>query len=488
MREPSHSEDRSQPIVGAGAGAAPQTISAHAPQTGSVLLLDDDAVFRAALQRELERDGYQTVAVSDAEAGLAELERQGFEAILTDLRMPGVDGIEFVRRTREIDPNVVCIVVTGFGSTERSIEALEAGAFWFIDKNYDRLSAFSALLGKALEYRQLKRSNIRLQRQLETRYGFENIVGESDALRDTLTIVRKVADTEANVLILGESGTGKELIARAIHYNSRRTDKPFVAVNCGAIPEELLESELFGHMRGAFTGAIRDHIGRFAAAQGGTLFLDEIGDMSLNLQTKLLRVLQEREFQRVGSSQTETADVRIVAATNQDLPVLIEERRFREDLYFRLNVVPILVPSLRDRREDIPLLIHHFVRQNQSRYPGVEGITEAAQKHLCEYDWPGNVRELEGFIERLIVLRDAGWIDENDIPAPVRTSQARRTTTKLPDTGTDLAVNVADFESDLILQALERTGWNKNQAAKLLGMKRTTLVEKIRSRGLTPPP
>ena len=455
------------------------------PQTGAVLLVDDDAVFRAALQRELERTGFQTVAVSDAEAGLAELERAGFEAVLTDLRMPGVDGIEFVRRTREIDPNLVCIVVTGFGSTERSIEALDAGAFWFIDKTYDRMSAFSALLTKALEYRQLKRSNQRLQRQLETRYGFESIVGESDTLRDTLTIVRKVADTEASVLILGESGTGKELIARAIHYNSRRADKPFVAVNCGAIPEELLESELFGHMRGAFTGAVRDHVGRFAAAQGGTLFLDEIGDMSLNLQTKLLRVLQEREFQRVGSSRTETADVRIVAATNQDLLTLIEEKRFRKDLYFRLNVVPIQVPSLRERREDIPLLIHYFLRQNQSRYPGVEGITEAAQKHLCEYDWPGNVRELEGFIERLVVLRDSGWVDEGDIPAPVRSTQPRRSAVRLPDDGTDLSESVTAYESDLIRQALERTDWNKNQAAKLLGMKRTTLVEKIRVRGLT---
>ena len=457
------------------------------PPAGSVLLVDDDAVFRAALQRELDRAGFQTVAVSDAEAGLVELESQGFEAVLTDLRMPGVDGIEFVRRTREIDPDLVCIVVTGFGSTERSIEALEAGAFWFIDKNYDRLSAFSALLTKALEYRQLKTSNLRLQRQLETRYGFENIVGESDALRETLAIVRKVADTEANVLILGESGTGKELIARAIHYNSRRTDKPFVAVNCGAIPEELLESELFGHMRGAFTGAVRDHVGRFAAAQGGTIFLDEIGDMSLNLQTKLLRVIQEREFQRVGSSRTEAADVRIVAATNQDLPTLIEQKRFREDLYFRLNVVPIQVPSLRERREDIPLLIQYFLRRNQSRYPGVEGITEAAQKHLCEYDWPGNVRELEGFIERLVVLRDSGWVDEADIPPPVRSTESRRPAALLPADGTDLAESVSEFESDLILQALERTGWNKNQAAKLLGMKRTTLVEKIRARGLTPP-
>jgi DNA-binding NtrC family response regulator len=455
---------------------------------GSVLVVDDDAVFRAALRRYLDHEGYEVVSVGEADAGLEHLGARPFDVVLTDLRMPGVDGIEFIRRIRSMDAGTICIVITGFGSAERSVEALDAGAFWFIDKNYERISSFGSLLEKALELRQLRSSNRQLQRQLETRYGLDNIVGESEALRRTLDVVRKVADTDATVLLLGESGCGKELMARAIHYNSRRSEKPFVAVNCGAIPEELLESELFGHVRGAFTGAVRDHVGRFPAADSGTLLLDEIGDMSANLQTKLLRVLQEREFQAVGSSRTETVDVRIVAATNQDLPALIYERRFREDLYFRLNVVPIEVPSLRERREDIPLLTDHFLRRLAREHPEIEGITEAALKRLVEYDWPGNVRELEGLIERMVVLRRRGWIDESDIPRPIGiTLSATPGRVALPAEGLDFTEHVEDFATDLIRQALEATGWNKNRAAKLLGLKRTTLVEKIRAKGITPP-
>ena len=453
---------------------------------GSVLVVDDDAVFSAALTRSLEGAGYEVVSAGDADRGVRQLEQRQFDVVLTDLRMPGADGIEFVRRIRRLDPEAVCIVITGFGSAERSIEALEAGAFWFVDKNYDRVSAFGELLARALEFRKLKSSNQRLQRQLEARYGFSNIIGESEALRDTLDLVRKVADTDATVLVRGESGSGKELIARAIHYNSRRADKPFIAVNCGAIPEELLESELFGHVRGAFTGAVRDRVGRFPAAAGGTLFLDEIGDMSPNLQTKVLRVLQEREFEPVGSSRTETLDVRILAATNQDLEALIAERRFREDLYFRINVVPVEVPPLRERREDIPLLVAHFLRERMREHPEIRGITAAAIKRLVEYEWRGNVRELQGLMERLAVLKQKGWIDESDLPAPVAKRRASAPRVPMPADGLDFADHVETFSTDLIRQALDATGWNKNQAAKLLGLKRTTLVEKIRTLGIQP--
>ncbi len=422
--------------------------------------------------------------VGHADAGIAQLEVRAFDVVLTDLRMPGVDGVEFIRRLKQLDPEAVCIVLTGFGTPERSVEALAAGAFWFLDKNYERIAAIGPLLEKALELRLLRTSNRQLQRQLEVRYGFENIIGESQALNATLDIVRRVADTDVTVLVLGESGAGKELIARALHFNSRRADHEFVTVNCGAIPEELLESELFGHVRGAFTGAIRDRVGRFAAANGGTLFLDEIGDMSPTLQTKLLRVLQEREFEPVGSSRSQSSDVRVVAATNQDLPALIQEKKFREDLFFRLNVVPIEVPPLRERREDIPLLARHFLRTLRSQHPAVEGITEAAMKLLIEYDWPGNIRELQGLMERLTVLRQHGWIDEGDIPAPIAGGARPPPGLRLPSGGLDFTAHVESISTDLILQALEATDWNKNQAAKLLNLKRTTLVEKIRAKGL----
>ena len=454
---------------------------------GSVLLVDDDAVFRAALRRYLEHEGYDVVASSDAASGIELLEVRSFDLVLTDLRMPGVDGIEFIRQIRRLDPGAVCIVVTGFGSTERSIEALAAGAFWFVDKSYDRIASLGPLIENALEHRRLQTSNQQLQRQLSVKYGFENIIGESEALRATLDLVRKVAETDATVLILGQSGVGKELIARALHYNSRRAQGPFVAVNCGAIPEDLLESELFGHVRGAFTGAIRNRVGRFTAAHGGTLFLDEIGDMSPSLQIKVLRVLQEKEFEPVGSSRTEQSDVRIIAATNQDLQMLMRERRFREDLYFRLSVVPIEVPPLSKRREDIPLLVQHFLKGLAHEYPDLLGLTSAGLKRLIEHDWPGNVRELQGMIQRLAVINRSGWIDEDDLPPLTPGEEPPAAKVSLPPGGVDFSALIDGFETDLILQALEATGWNKNQAAQLLNLKRTTLVEKIRTKGLTPP-
>ncbi|HTO71673.1 MAG TPA: sigma-54 dependent transcriptional regulator [Myxococcota bacterium] len=454
---------------------------------GSVLVVDDDALFRAALVRYLEGESFAVVAEGDPAAALERLEQRTFDLVLTDLRMPGLDGIAFVRRVRALDPEAVCIVVTGFGNPERSVEALSAGAFWFIEKSYERIACLSPLVEKALEFRRLHGANRQLQRQLESRYGFDNIVGESEALRATIDMVRKVADSEATALVLGESGVGKELFARAIHYNSPRAARPFVAVNCGAIPEELLESELFGHVRGAFSGALRDRVGRFAAANGGTIFLDEIGDMSPKLQTKLLRVLQEREYEPVGSSRTERADVRVVAATNQNLPELIREKRFREDLYFRLCGVPIEVPSLRARREDVPLLVRHYIEVQRRSYPDIAGITDTALKRMTEYDWPGNVRELQGLVERLVVLRRSGWVDESDLPPSVAGQRLERPSVSIPREGIDCAALVAAYEEELILAALNATGWNKNRAAQLLGMKRTTLVEKLRVRNLTPP-
>jgi DNA-binding NtrC family response regulator len=454
---------------------------------GSILLADDDALFRAALRRQLESEGYDVSDVAGPEAALQAIERRPFDVVLTDLKMPGQSGVELIQRIRSTDPEAVCIVITGFGSPESSIEALDAGAFWFIEKNYERMSCLGPLIGKALELRQLRTSNQRLQRQLQSRYGFESIIGHSEPLLATLEMIRKVSDSDATVLVLGESGVGKELVARALHVNSHRSEQPFVAVNCGAIPEQLLESELFGHVKGAYTGALRDRVGRFAAAAGGTLFLDEIGDMSPSLQTKLLRVLQEKTFESVGSNKTESVDVRIVAATNQNLQQRISEGAFREDLYFRLAVIPIEVPPLRERRDDIPLLVEHFLAELRADYPEVKGMTETALKRLVNHEWPGNVRQLRGMVERLTILKRSGWIDETDLPAELLSGVPERPTVSLPPDGVDFQDLVGGFERDLIVQALHTTGWNKNRAAGLLGLKRTTLVEKIRAKGIEAP-
>jgi transcriptional regulator with GAF, ATPase, and Fis domain len=336
----------------------------------------------------------------------------------------------------------------------------------------------------------LKTENRWLQNQLHARYRFENVIGASLSLRRVLHLVERVADTDSTVLVTGESGTGKELVARALHFNSRRAARMFVTVNCGAIPEELLESELFGHVRGAFTNAVSHRIGRFALAAGGTIFLDEIGDMSPSLQVKLLRVLQDRTFEPVGSSKTQRVDVRVIAATNQDLPSAIREKRFREDLFYRLNVIPIEMPSLRERVEDVPLLARHFLEVVAAeKGTGACTLSDAALGRLCAHTWPGNVRELENLIERLVVMKGGGEIGLDDLPREFQAPAAPAAAGGLApsvDAGVSFNDVVDRFEADLILRALEQTHWNKNQAARLLGLNRTTLIEKIKKKGLLP--
>jgi DNA-binding NtrC family response regulator len=458
-----------------------------------VLVVDDEELYRRALERILGRCGYGVTTARDATEAMAAVAAEPLDLVLCDVRMPGISGLELVRQIHDVDPDLPCIVMTGYDSVEHSVEALRAGAFWYLNKPFEgSLDVVRRLVEQAIEHRRLRAENRALHSQLRSRYRFDNVIGQSPALRGVLGLVDKVAESDSTVLITGESGTGKELIARAIHYNSRRSDRIMVSLNCGAIPEELLESELFGHMKGAFTNAVEKREGRFAAADGGTIFLDEIGDMSPNLQVKLLRVLQDRSFEPVGSSKTIRVDVRVIAATNQNLEEAIRRGAFREDLFYRLNVIPIEVPPLRRRREDIPLLVAHFLeRMNVDKARKVDGISDAALARLVEHEWPGNVRELENLIERMVVLRGEGTLDLEDLPPALRGGAAPVASLAAPalgPDGVDFNAVVDHLETSLIVQALERTGGNKNRAAQLLGLNRTTLIEKIKKKGLEPTP
>ncbi len=468
--------------------AAPLRRAEDSLRESTVLVVDDEELYRRALERILTRAGHAVLSARDAAEALQIVSSEAVDLVLADVRMPGLSGLELVRQIHEFSPDLPCIVITGYGGADQSVEALRAGAFWYLEKPFEqaRLDVIRRLVEQAIEVGRLKAENRILQSQLRSRYQFENIVGNSPALRSVLDVVAKVSDSDSTVLVTGESGTGKELIARAVHYNSGRAERLFVTVNCGAIPEELLESELFGHVKGAFTNAVSRRQGRFEVADGGTIFLDEIGDMSPNLQVKLLRVLQDGSFEPVGSSKTVVVDVRVVAATNQNLEEAIRERRFREDLFYRLNVIPIEVPPLRARREDVPLLVHHFLDvANQAKGKKVEGFSKEALDLLCAYPWPGNVRELENLIERLVILGGEGEIGVDALPAGLREPPpAHAAAPRLPPSGLSFRDVVDDFESDLILQALEYTQWNKNAAARLLRLNRTTLIEKIKKKGL----
>ncbi len=424
----------------------------------------------------------------DASEALALVADQPIDLMLADIKMPGINGLELVRQVQEYSPDLPCIVITGYGSPEHSVEALRAGAYWYLEKPFDQanLDIVRRLVEQAIEHGRLKSENRILQGQLQTRYRFENIIGHSAGLRRVLDTVSKVADSHSTVLVTGESGTGKELVARAIHYNSPRADRMFVTVNCGAIPEALLESELFGHVRGAFTNAVSNREGRFALADEGTIFLDEIGDMSPTLQVKLLRVLQDRTFEPVGSSRTQRVDVRVIAATNQNLEEAIQDKRFREDLFYRLNVIPIEIPPLRERRDDIPLLAEHFLRvSNATRGRDPIEFGEGVIECMAAHGWPGNVREFENLVERLVTLSGGGKIGLADLPDSFRKQHPiDPVSIQIPPGGLSLKDVVDRIEARLIQQALELTSGNKNQAAQLIGMNRTTMLEKMKKKGI----
>lgn len=447
-----------------------------------ILVVDDEVMNRELLQEILARAGYEVTTASDGEAALELLRRHAFHVVLTDLRMPGLTGVDVVRALKEIAPSTIGIVHTAFSSVETAVQAMRAGAYDYVIKPARR-DELLLVIQRAIEFQRLHYENIGLRQQLKTKYKFANIVSDNEKMQAIFSQIEKVSDTDSTVLIYGESGTGKELIARAIHYNSYRQDKPLVAINCGAIPEDLLESELFGHEKGAFTGATALRQGRFEAANGGTIFLDEIGEMHPSLQVKLLRVLQEREFERIGGTRTIKVDVRIVAATNKNLEDLVARREFRDDLYWRLNVIPLTLPPLRERTSDLPLLVAHFIaRFNAEKKQQLQGITPEALERMEGYRWPGNVRELEHTIERIAILKGTGMITPEDLPEKIlQTAKTQGVPlAEIPAEGIRFDATVEAFEKQLILKALALTAGVKSTAAKLLHMNRTTLIEKIK--------
>jgi two-component system, NtrC family, response regulator AtoC len=441
-----------------------------------ILIIDDDKSLLESYTVLLE-DEFQVSTAESGERGLELLRREDVHLILLDVRLPDISGIEVLRRIKALDENVDVIMITAVKDVRVAVEAIKLGAYDYLEKPFE-IDEILALLRRTLEHQTLLREVLYL-RDLRAEVDRYFIVGRSPKMRQIYDLITRVADTNATILINGESGVGKELIARAIHQQSQRRLNPFVAVNCAAISEHLVESELFGHERGAFTGAIEMHRGKFELAHTGTLFLDEVGSLRLDLQAKLLRVLQEREFERVGGGKTIRTDVRIVAASNQDLKQMAAERTFREDLFYRLNVIPVHVPPLRDRREDIPVLVNHFLRKyNKDFGRQVQGITAEALALLTHYHWPGNVRELENVIERLVVLSRHRILDIEDMPLDLKSVQGQLAH-DLFTTGADLRQAKAEFERHYIVQTLERCGWNQTEAAKRLGIHRNTLLTKM---------
>jgi len=452
------------------------------PQTNQILLIDDEEESCQALSLLLNRSGYLVESCHSGEKALSLLKKHSYELIISDLFLPGVSGIDILKQVKEDSPQTCVILITGNASAETAVEAMKEGAFDYITKpfNFERLKLQVA---KALEKSQLVIENLYLRQQLHGRYKFDNIIGTSQAMQLVFARMEKIVNTDSTVLVLGASGTGKELVAKAIHFNSTRKDKPFIAINCGAIPAELLESELFGHVKGAFTSAIADKPGKFEIANGGTIFLDEIGNMPLQLQMKLLRVLQEHEFERVGSSKKIRLDVRLISATNADLDEQVKSGKFREDLYYRLNVIPIALPALKDRRGDISLLAKHFMTKickEMKRSPMV--LDQQALRAMEAYDWPGNVREMENVIERTVALTDGATIGCADLPPDIGKASNKETDTtpQVTESGIDMPQIISSIEKDMILQAMNLGNGVKARAASLLGINRTTLVEKIK--------
>jgi two-component system NtrC family response regulator len=450
-----------------------------------ILIVDDDASQRRLIEFWLQEDGYRTVTATDGSSGLRAFEQYTPTLVITDVRMPGMSGLDLLSRIKADNPDTAFILITAFGTVDDAVEAMKLGAADYVLKPL-KADELKMDVRRVLERQQLVDENRYLRDLAGSTFRFENIIAQSRKMRTVLEVAAQVARRDSTVLLAGESGTGKELLAKAIHQNSLRDGKPFVTVNCGALPETLAESELFGHRKGSFTGAISDRAGKFETANEGTIFLDEVGELTLALQVKLLRVIQEREVDKIGYPHPIKVNVRIVAASNRNLKNLVEDGQFREDLYYRLSVVTIELPPLREHQEDIPLLAQHFLKQFATRY-GVDrlSLSDEAMEKLVQYNWPGNVRELQNVIERVAVLSKDQKIGRDDLPLDVRRSESHiaNISLKLPEEGIDLE----EVEKEILLQALEKHNWNQTQAAKYLNMTRKTLIYRMEKFSLAAP-
>lgn len=443
----------------------------------TILIVDDEKNTREGLKRGLANAKYRILLAADGKSALDLFAKETIDLLLADLKMPGIDGIQLMQKIKELSPETITIILTAYGTVEAAVNAMKLGAYDFVTKPVN-LDEVNILIRRALSTRKIEQENIALKEQLHERYGFENIIGNTPQLKQVFETIKQVAPTKATVLVIGESGTGKELIAHAIHANSPRVNKPFIDVHCASLAQSLLESELFGHERGAFTGAIQAKPGRFELADKGTLFLDELSEMDLNTQVKLLRVLETHYFQRVGGTKNIKVDVRVIAATNADLEEKIKDNKFREDLYYRLKVISIRIPSLRERREDIPLLIASFLKDfNKEHNKKVKSVNSAALDKLTNYSWPGNVRELRNLLESIVILSKKDEIDLEDLPAYIREGTTPQSL--LRDGG-----KMEDVEKAMVIETLRKTSNNKTKAAQQLGISRRTLHRKLREYNL----
>jgi len=456
-----------------------------------ILVVDDEMIVCESCKRILEEEGYEVEAALSGKEAFEKMKANSFDIVITDLKMPGIDGMEVLRTFRKEYPDSIIIMITGFSTVETAVEAMKLGAFDYIPKPFTP-DEVSIVVKKAIEKKSLMAENIYLRQELQEKYGFHNIVGKSKKMQEIYRIIAKVATTDSTVLIYGQSGTGKELIARAIHFNSPRREKQFVTVDCAVLSENLLESELFGHIRGSFTGAVATKPGLFEVADGGTVFLDEVGNISLSIQAKLLRVLQEREFTPVGGIKAKKVDIRLIAATNKELEKMIKEETFREDLYYRLNIVPIYLPALRERQEDIPVLAVHFLKKYAEEMgKKIKGFTPEAMEKLMRYPWPGNVRELENVIERTVVMIDDEMVRVEHLFLPgqqekeILENQIPMTSDELKEIKKQVREKaVEEIERAFVLNALERHQWNVTRAAEEVGMLRPNFQALMRKYNL----
>ncbi|HRK07777.1 MAG TPA: sigma-54 dependent transcriptional regulator [Pseudobdellovibrionaceae bacterium] len=439
-----------------------------------ILVVDDEESIREFLDIMLRKEGYEVTCVEDGQKAIDTLKKKTFDLVISDLQMPNVTGLELLKHSRENYPDVLFMMITAFGTAESAVEAMKMGAYDYITKPF-RIDEVRINIANALRSKNLEVENRVMRKELQKEYSFQNLVGNSEAMHKIFELIRKVSDAPTNVLVTGESGTGKEMVAKAIHFNSPLKDKPFVSVNCGAIPENLVESELFGHKKGSFTGAVADKPGLFEIADGGTLFLDEIGELPLQSQVRILRAIQERVIRRVGATEDIKVDVRIIAATNRDLEDMTKQGTFRQDLFYRLNVINIKTPALRERRDDVPLLANHFLQKYNDRFgKAIQSVSKEAMDLLKKYDFPGNVRELENIIERTVALESGATVLPESLPQFVNTPSGRKMVSsdgiEITDEGIDLQKVIDQLEKELLVKAIHQANGVKKRAAKLLGI------------------